>query len=513
MKAVSQSRPATAELREPPARHPLVYEINTRCWLRELSERRGATATLTDAPETELAAWRRLGFTHIWLMGVWRTGPRGREFSRRHPEVRASAARLLPDAGGEDFVASPYAIAGYEVTAEYGGEAGLKHFRARLAAHGLRLLLDFIPNHVGLDHPWLAARPELFVQSKRPAPEAFLQTTPTGPRWLAHGKDPHFHAWMDTAQLDYRNAATRAAMLAELQSVARRCDGVRCDMAMLVLNEVFAKTWGKFSPTSIPPDTEFWAEAIRASKREQPDFLFLGEVYWALEQRLQSLGFDFTYDKEFYDELIFRHGAGISQRLRERSHERLARDTRFLENHDEPRVAALLSPDEHRAAALLTLGLPGMRLLHEGQLTGARLRASVHLARRPVEVPSPEIAAFYERLLMALPATAVGRGEFALLSPRPAWEGNPSHENFVLAQWQSNPEQFDLVVVNLAPHPSQSYATLNVPNLAEHAWRMKNLLGVESFLRRGDELARSGLYLDVPAHGAQLFQFTRDAQD
>ena len=67
--------------------------------------------------------------------------------------------------------------------------------------------------------------------------------------------------------------------------------------------------------------------------------------------------------------------------------------------------------------------------------------------------------------------------------------------------------EFDLVVVNLAPHRSQCYATLSLERLAAHNWAMKDLLGQERYKRSGDDLQNQGLYLDLPAHGAQLFHF------
>src|SRR6185295_6803013 len=108
-----------------------------------------------------------------------------------------------------------YAVAAYDVAPEFGGDIALERFRQRLAGYGLRLLLDFIPNHVGLDHEWLRTRPEMFVQSRRKAPETFGQMFASTRLWVAHGKDPYFDAWADTAQLDHRNPATRAALIDE----------------------------------------------------------------------------------------------------------------------------------------------------------------------------------------------------------------------------------------------------------------------------------------------------------
>jgi hypothetical protein len=487
--------------------HPLLYEINTRCWLRELSERAGRRITLENVPAAELAAWQRNGFTHIWLMGVWTTGPRSRAQSLQAPDLRGAYAAVLPDWTEADVPGSPYAIAEYRVPPAVGGEAGLKEFRGQLQKHGLKLVLDFVPNHLGLDHAWVKDRPELFVQSATAVPEAIAQETRNGKRWLAHGKDPYFPGWTDTVQLDYRRPATREAMVGLLQSVAARCDGVRCDMAMLELNEIFARTWERFPAPGPAPEQEFWSAAISAVKQAHPGFLFLAEAYWNLEERLQALGFDYTYDKALYDALLGGDAGAPARHLLGKPAAYVAASAHFLENHDEDRIAARLGPGPHQASALAILGLPGLRFLHEGQLAGSRLRLPVQLARRPSEPAQPEVERLYRRLLEALPGTAVGRGRAEVLSPRPAWPGNDTAQNFVIVQWQSQAPDFHLVVANLAPHRSQCYVPLTVPDLAAHNWSMKDRLGTEAYVRHGDDLQAQGLYLDLPEHGAQLFEF------
>lgn len=487
--------------------NPILYEINTRCWLRELSDAAGHDINLDDVPETEFTRWRKLGFTHIWLMGVWATGPKCRAMALKEPNLIRAYDQIIPGWREEDVGGSPYAIADYKVPRALGGDSGLRKFREKLHAHGLKLILDFVPNHLGLDHAWLREQPDLFVQSPVEVPGTFAQETVTGIRWLANGKDPYFLPWNDTVQLDYRRVSARAAMRDLLLSVADRCDGVRCDMAMLLLNDVFAKTWENFPYAAEIPEQEFWADAIPAVKTGRPNFVFLAEVYWDLEGRMQELGFDYTYDKRLYDELFWRNGPGAQARLLGLSRDFLARCAHFLENHDEPRIASQLSPVEQRAAALAILGLPGMRFLHEGQLTGAKVKIPVQLARRSVEPINDEVAKIYDTLLPAIKSSAVGQGEGQLLAPREAWPGNPTTQNFLIAQWQTQSPSFDLVVVNLAPHRSQCYAPLTVPELAEHNWTMRDLLGPESYERFGTDLASQGLYLDLPESGAQLFHF------
>jgi hypothetical protein len=487
--------------------HPLVYEIHTRCWLRELADRLGRPLTLAEVPEVEMDQWQRWGFTHIWLMGVWSIGPEVRAFSRRRL-ARRRQQEGMPDLQADDIHGSPYAIAGYAVDAALGGGAALASFRQRLAARGLRLLLDFIPNHTGFDHPWVWSRPDLYLCAPDRREGTFEVQTDAGRLWMAHGKDPFFPAWVDTAQLDFRNPATRAAMAGQLQSVAALCDGVRCDMAMLVLNKVFGQTWADFPAPHPHPETEFWSEAIRAVKAVRPDFLLLAEAYWDMETRLLDLGFDYAYDKRVTDYLTSRNPAALQRHLLAWPARRLEALAHFLENHDEPRIASRLSPAEHRAAALLVLGLPGLRLLHEGQLAGAVRRANIHLARRAVEPPQTEIVRLYEHLLAALARAGVGQGEVTLLPPEPAWDGNPTAQNFVVIRWPSPAPSFALVVVNLAPHPGQCRVRLGSGIRATARWRLEDLLGSDCFQCESGQVAERGLYLDLPAHGAQLLRAT-----
>jgi hypothetical protein len=486
---------------------PLLYEINTRCWIRELSARIGHPVTLQDVPQSAFDQWKRYGFTHIWLMGAWSTGPLARAQALAHSSLHQSYFQALPDWSETDILGSPYAISDYQISEELGGDEALNAFRDKLHEHGIKLLLDFVPNHLGVDHSWLTTQPELFVHSRTRAPETFAQETSVGTFWLAHGKDPYFAAWTDTVQIDYRREKTQAAMLELLRSLATRCDGVRCDMAMLLLGDIFVKTWERFPSHGNATATEFWQAAIPAIKSEHPDFLFLAEAYWGTESRLLSLGFDFTYDKTLYDRLVSRDARGVQEHLLKSPLELITRSAHFLENHDEPRIASIFSSAEHRAAALLVLTLPGMRFLHQGQLTGARRRVPVQLGRCPQEEPQSEVEASYKQILTVLKESGVGRGEARLLEPTPAWSDNPTASNIIVVQWQQSASAFLLSVVNLAPHRSQCYVKLSIQKLPEHEWRMKDLLGTDRYERCGAELFKRGLYLDLPPHGAQLFHF------
>src|SRR5262249_31989443 len=155
---------------------------------------------------------------------------------------------------------------------------------------------------------------------------------------------------------------------------------------------------------------------------------------------------------------------------------------------DERRIASLLSHAEHRAAALLILALPGMRLLHEGQLTGARVKIPVQFCQRPAQDSQRTIEQSYEQLLTTLPRTAIGRGRCSILPPREAWPGNPTVQDIILIQWEGKPPEFDLIAINLAPHRSQCYAPITGDRVGDYRWQMIDLLGSERYERSGPEM-------------------------
>ncbi|MCX6550178.1 MAG: alpha-amylase family glycosyl hydrolase [Acidobacteria bacterium] len=483
-------------------RYPSLYQINTRVWLTARSRALGRAATLDDVPDEELDRLSSAGFDWIWLLSVWQTGAAGQRVSRANPEWRAEFAHTLPDLQESDIAGSGFAITGYSVSDTLGGDGALARFLARLRARGLRLMLDFVPNHTGLDHPWVAQHPEYYI----PGTEDDLVREPAnytrvprdgGDLVLAHGRDPYFPGWPDTLQLDYSNVATQEAMMAELLAVAGRCDGVRCDMAMLVLPDVFERTWGRRAP-------EFWPDATRRVRERQPDFCFMAEVYWDLEWTLQQQGFDYAYDKRLYDRLR----EGRAEPVREHLHAGLDyqdRVARFLENHDEPRAAATFHPDAHRAAAVVTFLAPGLRFFHQGQFEGCLKRISPHLVRGPEEPIDAVLSTFYERLLAVLRRPELRDGDWRLLPCGPAWGHNASWKHYVAYSWQLGGVHRLIVAVNASPVYSQCFVRLPFGDLAGSQWRLEDLIGEAVYTRDGGDLQTWGLFLDEPPWKAQVF--------
>lgn len=482
--------------------HPVLYEINTWPWLERLSRDQSRTITLAAVPDAEWDRLRALGVDLVYLMGIWRRSALGRQLARADAQLFAAFDRALPDWRAADVVGSAYCIAGYELDPRIGTDEELAQVRRKLHARGMRLIVDFIPNHTGFDHPWVAEHPDRYVCAPEPVfrahPEAFRPAdTAAGVRYVACGRDPFFPPWSDVAQLNYCRPETREAMIAELVRVADRADGARCDMAMLALSDVFARTWGAIAGE--PPDgREFWAEAVAAV----PGFDLIAEVYWDLEWRLQQLGFRFTYDKPLYDRLLQRSGAAVRDHLRADA-EYQRRSARFLENHDEARSAAAFG-DRVRAAAVVALTVPGMRFLHDGQIEGRTLRAPVQLGRFAEEAVDEPLLGFYERLLAAVALPAFHDGDWRLLDVAPA--GDESWSDLVAWRWQAGGETW-VAAVNLGRAVAQGHVRVNNELPVRDRYVFEDALDGRGYPWERRALAGAGgLYVRLEVGRAHVFR-------
>jgi glycosidase len=492
-----------------PPRYPSLYQINTRVWLTDLSRSLGRHATLDDIPDAELDRVARMGFDWVWLLSVWQTGPVAQKISRANPEWRHEFQETLPDLRDDDIAGSGFAITGYTVGETLGGDEALARLRERLRRRGLRLMLDFVPNHTAPDHPWVTDHPEYFVagtvSDMAREPHNYTRAHgPRGDRVLALGRDPYFAGWPDTVQLDYGNPATHEAMVGELLRIAEQCDGLRCDMAMLVLPEVFKRTWGRRAPL-------FWPDAIRRVRERVPGFCFMAEVYWDLESTTHHQGFDYAYDKRLYDRLREGRARPVREHL-QAGLDYQRKLARFLENHDEPRAAATFARPMHEAAAIITYLSPGLRFFHEGQFEGRRKRISPHLVRAPLEATDEALQQFYAGLRAVLQRPAFRNGEWRLLECAPAWDGNWTADCFVAWCWKGAAGDRWLVAVNYAANQSQCYVRVPVQGLGASVVRFDDLMGRGRFDREKSDLYTRGLYLDVPPWGYHVFDVSaRDA--
>jgi Alpha amylase, catalytic domain len=267
--------------------NPTVYEINTASWLLRLGRSLGRPAQLGDVPGAEWDALAGLPVDAVWLMGVWQRSPMGREVALAAPQLRDGYRFALPDVHEDDVLGSPYCVRDYVVDGRFGGPAGLAAAREQLRRRGIALILDYVPNHVAADHPRVTQRLGCFLAGNEDDlthhPEAFMFVAGGV---YAKGRDPCFEPWQDVLQLNAFSPELRHAAAETVAAIGDQCDGVRCDMAMLMTNEVFARTWGdRAGPV---PDAEYWPALIAGRKETHPDFLFMAEVYWTWKGRCNS---------------------------------------------------------------------------------------------------------------------------------------------------------------------------------------------------------------------------------
>lgn len=492
------------DLAGPVRRFPLLFEVNARTWVHGL----GQGATLADVDDDVLDRLLPVGTDWLYLLGVWRTGPAGRAVSLTDLGIRADCEAALPDLTDVDICGSCFAVTGYAVHDRLGGDVALANLRGLLARRGVRLMLDFVPNHTAPDHPWVADHPDRYIEGSEAdhaaAPDRWSRVRcGDEERILAMGRDPFFPGWPDTLQLDHSSPDLRDAMVQELQVAASHCDGLRCDMAMLLLPDVFAHTWGR----TMEP---FWPDALDSVRRERPDFTFMAEVYWDREYDLQQQGFDFTYDKRLYDRLL-----GDLPRVR--GHLRAeqdfqARSARFLENHDESRAAVAFGEgDRHRAAAAVTYLCEGLRFFQRGQREGDRIHVPVHLCRAPAESEDTVLATFYASLFALLDEPTLHDGHWRLLACTPAWDGNTSDEDIIVSLWSEpgSGAPLLLVCVNLSEHRAQTYVPMPFVEPSRTTVRLRDRLGPEHHERDAGELHEHGLYLDLDPWAHHAFEMDR----
>ncbi|MBI2869297.1 MAG: alpha-amylase [Chloroflexi bacterium] len=472
--------------------HPHLFETNARLFLNRNRRKYRKEMSLVQVPEHEWAALKRQGFDLVWLMGVWRRSPGARGEALRYPGLQLEYDRALPDWTQDDVAGSPYAVYDYRLDPALGQPDDLPEIKKRLNSAGLGLILDFVVNHVALDHPWVSSHPGRLVRG-------LAADAARHPDWfysaekglfLAHGRERYFPAWTDTAQLNLFAAETREALAAELARITEVADGVRCDMAMLALNEVFQQIWGEIVRNE-PPPAEFWNEIIPAVKARKPGFLFLAEAYWGLEGRLRELGFDFTYDKVLYDKLRYAESPAIRDYILSDTRQH-RRSVHFIENHDEDRALAAFGRERSLAAAVAIMTTPGMRLLHEGQMEGRRVRVPIQLIRQQDEPTDTEVAMFYRTLLRVVNGDTFHEGDWALVEVGEAAATDESYRRVLAWRWLYD-GNLKIVVVNYSPESARGWLKFPL-GLTGEIILLDELNGV-SYTRSGKELASRGLYI------------------
>jgi hypothetical protein len=474
---------------------PIIHEVNTATWLNDLH--------ISDLRKVPPATWDALAATGadaVWLMGVWQRSARSAEVALRDPSLMRSFRNALDDYTDADVIGSPYSVKSYEVDPAFGGRAGLDEARRQLASRGLCLILDYVPNHVAFDHPWTRANPDCFIRFGSVENVDESRYTVINGQSIALGRDPFFAPWPDVLQLNAFSPSLREATVATLHDIADMCDGVRCDMAMLMTNSVFTRTWGSLAGDV--PEDEFWPYVIGKVKADSPNFTFIAEAYWDMEWDLISQGFDYAYDKRLYDRLAHDDAAAVRAHL-QADHDYQQHMLRFLENHDEPRAAATFSVDRHRAAAVITALSPGALLLHDGQFEGRRTHTPVFLSRRPEEPVDEGLAGFYNRLARVARSNRPV-DNWQLLDAN-GWPDNDTARN-IIAWTATTPLSRRLGITNFAGRRSQCTLRLPWSDLAGCAWALVDDLHDTTFVRDGNQLTTDGLFIDLEPWQSHVFR-------
>lgn len=489
-----------------------IYELNSRVWFWELSHKYKKPISLANVPDEEIIKLKELGFNCLWLQGVWSKSKASREASLKDAKLMQELKTCLPDLKLEEVSSSPYAINRYQVDIFLGNEQELSDFKKRLNHCGISLVLDFVPNHTALDHPWLKENPDYFIQGSekdlKEHPDLFFRYQDTH-GIFAYGKDPNFPAWRDVVQLNYFNPQTNKAMLTVLLNIAMLCDGLRCDMAMLILKRVQRGIWGErvFGGSKFKePESEFWQSAIPAVKKSEPEFIFIAEVYWGLENELIGLGFDYAYDKTFYDYLREANVERVKECLAEQP-EIAGKKLKFIENHDEARAASVFGPERLKTAAFLLSISSGAHFYHQGQLEGFRLKVPLYLTRGLDEQIDEAANSFYKKLLIALKGIPFHSILWELAAVSPAWKDNESYKNFITVFGKAAGIYY-LAAVNYADYQSQCYTYFDVSDFSAENLIFKDLAGPNEYIRNRQEIAIRGLYLDMPAESFHLFRIS-----
>lgn len=431
--------------------NPHILEINTRSWLNRLEAKQGRAFTLADVPEEFLDNAKTMGFDAIWLMGVWKQSPAAREIARGLDEITNAVRAIEPKFDPQDITASPYAVYEYEVDEALGGNEALSKLRERMHQKGIILLLDFVGNHTAIDSPTVTSSPDLYINTGLSEPHAHKDWFFKNKNGIsiAHGRDPYFAPWTDSAQLNYFNPKTREFMLDNLRRVAALCDGVRCDMAMLSLNKVHRDTWWEFIGGELPKE-EFWHQALTAVREKYPEFVFIAEVYWGLEWEIQEMGFDYTYDKVLYDRLRFSTPENIKGHLGA-EHLYQMRSIRFTSNHDEEEALKAFGREKSLAASTIIATLPGARLFHLFQILGRPARMPVQYAKDSFQ-EDETVYAYYRKLLEIASAPAFHGGQWSLRDVSSA--GDDSNRNILSWQWkQMNTGK--IIMINYSGAPAK----------------------------------------------------------
>ncbi len=519
-------------------KNPHIYEINLMGWLAAIGQREGVSVTIRDIPARDWDHIKEIGMDAVWLMGMWCRSPYSRKKAQAASGLVKECKSMISDFDIEDIGGSPYSVYRYIPDPLFGTVTDLVALKERLQKHGLYLILDFVPNHTACDHPWIRTRPEYYINYTKKGYQAcregyFLADTDRYRACIAHGKDPYFPPWTDTAQLDYTAGKTQDAMARTMSRICEYCHGMRCDMAMLVIQDIFRQTWGDVIKGDT--DREFWPMAIDRIKSDGRECTLVAEAYWGRETDLVKSGFDYVYDKVLYDLMVREDIQGIREHLGRPFQTNMLR---FLENHDEPRALSCFGPERIKCVMVIHATLPGMRLWQSGQFEGDTVHVPVQLSQQgwlklikagyvhmDVSVADifchadnnvgkdlsserevrEDIGRFSGQLLEEVNHPVFHEGKWEICHTE-GWPDNQSHMNLLAWCWHYRDER-RLIIVNFSSSPAQGHIRLPDRWLPEgDMFVMEDPINKETYSRFAMDVTGSGLYVGLDAYHFHFFR-------
>jgi hypothetical protein len=400
---------------------------STYVWLEQLSKKyRRHIYRLDQIPDEELELLATRGITGLWLIGLWERSVASRTIKRLR--------------GAYDAVASAYSLKSYDIAEDLGGWAAYDHLKHRAAAAGLRLASDMVPNHMGIDSPWVIEHPDWFIhrwESPFPAysfngPDLStdsrveikiedhyydqsdaavtfrLRHHASGEtRYVYHGNDGTTFAWNDTAQLDYSKAYVREHVVQTILHVARLFPIIRFDAAMVLAKRHVQRLWFPLPGAggSIPSRAEnamsqeefdalmpheFWREVVDRVAAEVPGTLLLAEAFWLLEGYfVRTLGMHRVYNSAFMNMLRDEENAKYRSYLKktiEFDPDIMKRYVNFMSNPDErTAIDQFGTGDKYFGVCTLLATLPGLPMFGHGQIEGFTERYGMEFKQARME--------------------------------------------------------------------------------------------------------------------------------
>lgn len=464
---------------------------STYVWLEQLSKKYGRHIhRLEHIPDEEFRLLAERGITGLWLIGLWE---------------RSIASRTIKRLRGHgDAVASAYSLKDYQIAEDLGGGSGYAQIRDRAARFGLRLASDMVPNHMGIDSPWVIEHPDWFIHRwESPFPVYSFTGPNLSPdsraeikiedhyydqtdaavafrlrnhrdgttRYIYHGNDGTSFAWNDTAQLDYSKAEVREHIIQTILHVARQFPIIRFDAAMVLARRHIQRLWFPLPGTggSIPSRAEnamsqeefdaimpheFWREVVDRVAAEVPGTLLLAEAFWMLEGYfVRTLGMHRVYNSAFMVMLRDEENAKYRSYLKktmEFDPDIMKRYVNFMSNPDErTAIDQFGSGDKYFGVCTMLATLPGLPMFGHGQIEGFTERYGMEFKRaRMEEYPNEGLIAGHHHHIAPLLKNRALFAESANFVLYDFWTGNGTVDENVFAYSNRLHDQRALIIYN-----------------------------------------------------------------